>query len=81
MRRIPLSIAAAGVALALSFAAADARSCTDVLNSCMKMYGNEVHGKLPGLDAETQCRVDFNGCMQTGTWAGKTATYKGLQKK
>lgn len=59
---------------------AEARSCTDVLNSCMKMY-NVTRGKQGPIDPVATCRNDFNGCMATGTWAGQTMTSKGLEKK
>ena len=82
MRKAGLGIVAAAVAFSTSFASAEANSCSDVLNSCMKMYGNQVRGKQSaGPPPETVCRNDYNGCMQTGTWAGQTTTIKGLQKK
>jgi hypothetical protein len=82
MRKTGLVIVAAAAAFAMTIAGAKAKSCSDVLNTCMKMYAGQVHGKQgAGPDAETQCRNDFNGCMQTGTWAGSTTTIKGLQKK
>jgi hypothetical protein len=66
----------------MSLGGAGAKSCSDVMNTCMKMYAGQVHGKqIAGPDAESQCRIDYNGCMQTGTWAGKTVTVKGLEKK
>ncbi len=66
----------------MNFASAQPKSCSDVMNTCMKMYSGQVHGKqIAGPDAETQCRIDYNGCMQTATWAGKTVTVKGLEKK
>jgi hypothetical protein len=58
----------------------EAKSCTDVLNSCMKMY-NVTRGKQGASDPVTTCRNDFNGCMSTGIWAGQTTTIKGLEKK
>ena len=59
---------------------AEAKSCTDVLNSCLKMY-NVTRGKQGASDPVTTCRNDYNGCMSTGTWAGQTTTIKGLEKK
>ena len=59
---------------------AEARSCTDVLNSCMKMY-NVTRGRQGASDPVATCRNDFNGCISTGTWAGQTTTIKGLEKK
>ena len=59
---------------------AEAKSCTDVLNSCMKMY-NVTRGRQGASDPVATCRNDFNGCLSTGTWAGQTTTIKGLEKK
>ena len=59
---------------------AEAKSCTDVLNTCMKMY-NVTRGHQGASDPTTTCRNDYNGCMQTGVWAGQTTTIKGLEKK
>ena len=64
----------------LSASIAEARSCTDELNACMKIY-NVTRGKQGPVDLIATCRNDFNGCMQTGTWAGRTVTSKGLEKK
>ena len=82
MRKTGLMIAAAVASLSMTIADAKAKSCSDVMNTCIKMYSGQVHGKqIAGPDAETQCRIDYNSCMQTGTWAGKTVTVKGLEKK
>jgi len=80
MRKTGFAIASATVAFSMNFAGAQAKSCSDVLNTCMKMYGGQVRGHSP-INPEAQCRNDFNGCMQTGTWAGQTLTVKGLEKK
>jgi len=58
---------------------AQARSCSDVLKTCLKTYQG-AHGHQGDTDPTTQCNYDYNGCMATGTWAGKTVTIKGLQK-
>ncbi len=70
----------AGLAMIGPTSFADAKSCSDVLATCMKMY-NQVRGHQGASDPETTCRNDYNGCMATGTWAGTTTTIKGLQKK
>jgi hypothetical protein len=81
MEKIGLVIAAAAFGLVASVAGAQARSCSDVLNSCMNMYGNRVAGKRSGRpQPETRCCNDYNGGIQTGTWAGQTMTIKGLEK-
>ena len=75
--RASLIVTAIVVILAPSFA--QAKSCSDVLNTCLKMYQGARGGQ--GLaDPSTQCRNIHNGCMATGTWVGKT-TIKGLEKK
>lgn len=82
MQKAGLVVAASAAAFFMNFADAQAKSCSDVMNTCMKMYSGQVRGKQSaGPDAETQCRIDYNSCMQTGTWAGKTVTVKGLEKK
>ena len=82
MRNIAMAIAVTAAMVCMATAGARAKSCSDVLNTCMKMYGGQVQGKQgAGPDSQTQCRNDYNGCMQTGTWAGKTVTVKGLEKK
>jgi len=81
MRKTGLAVVAVAGVLTCGFSAAEAKSCTDGLNSCMKMYSNQVRGHGTPTDPETACRNDFNGCMQTGTWAGQTVTIKGLEKK
>jgi hypothetical protein len=81
MQKIGLVIAAAAFVLAVSVAGAQARSCSDVLYSCMKMHGNQVGGKQSGgPPPETCCRNDYNGGIPTGSWAGQTMTIKGLER-
>ena len=75
-----VSLVLAGCAVLSFISRADARSCTDILNSCLKMY-NVTRGKQGASDPAATCRNDFNGCMQTGVWAGQTTTIKGLEKK
>lgn len=79
MQRVGLLLIATSL-FALSTSIAEARSCTDVLNRCMAMY-NVTRGKQGASDPTTTCRNDYNSCMQTGVWAGQTATIKGLEKK
>jgi hypothetical protein len=81
MRKTGLAMVTVAGVLTYSFSGAEAKSCTDVLNSCMKMYSNQARGHGTPTDPEAVCRNDFNGCMQTGTWAGQTVTIKGLEKK
>jgi hypothetical protein len=57
-----------------------AKSCSDALKSCLKMY-DVPHGSQGAYDPVAACRNDYNGCMSTGTWAGQTVTVKGLEKK
>jgi len=59
---------------------AQARSCSDVLNTCLKTYGG-IRTSQGDTDPTALCNYDYKGCMATGTWAGKTATFKGLEKK
>jgi len=79
MRQVGLFLIASSL-LALSVSNAQARSCTDVLNACMKMYDVD-HGRAGRSGAVNTCRLDYESCLTTGVWAGQTATYKGLEKK
>jgi hypothetical protein len=82
MRKTGLVVAATAAMYCMDTAGAEARSCSDVLNSCMKMFGSGVvHGNQAPHEGEAGCRNDYNSCMQTGTWAGKARTIKGLEKK
>ena len=67
MEKFVVIVALAGV---VCFSAADARSCSDVLNSCLKRY-SVVRGKQNPNNAVQNCRNDFDGCLKTGTWAGR----------
>jgi hypothetical protein len=63
----------------LSASIADARSCTDVLNACMRIY-DVPRGRQVPKDPTVACRELYGSCMQTGVWAGHK-TIKGLEKK
>ena len=79
VRGVQLLLIAASL-FALSASMAEARSCTDFLNACMTMYDVD-HGRAGRSGAVNTCRLDYEGCLTTGVWAGQTATYKGLEKK
>jgi hypothetical protein len=70
----------AGSILMLSTSLGEAKSCSDVLNTCMKMY-NVTRGRQGASDPVATCRADYNGCLSTGVWAGQTTTIKDLEKK
>lgn len=80
MRTITISIIVA-CSLFSGITMAEARSCSDVLKACLKTY-DVTRGKQGAMiDPATICRTDYDGCVATGVWAGKTVTYKGLEKK
>ncbi len=79
MRKIDLLLFVSVLSI-FSTSAADARSCTDVLNSCLKMYNVTRSAQSPS-DPTAVCRTYHNSCMQTGAWSSPTVNLKGLEKK
>ncbi len=80
MKRFVVPIAFATLVSFVSASGADARSCTDALQACLKIYDVTRGGQMRG-DPRAACTGYYNSCMQTGVWASPTKNFKGLEKK
>ena len=79
MRNVLLALIASVLTVGGS-ASADAKSCSDVRATCLRVYAAADSG-MKMNDPATGCRNNYNSCLSTGVWQSGQTVIKGLAKK